>query len=291
MVLSTQSPGLSPQSFERHAVSWEEALQTRDEHAEIQSIDGVDLEVLRGGAGPSVVLLHGCFGWWGWEAVHERLAERFTVIAPSHPGFGRSPRVPGVDTVDDLAYYYLDYLTAQGLAPARIIGFGLGGWLAAEIAVRCPNAVDRLVLVDTLGIKISDPTTRDVGDPFILLGNAQQAMLWFDPSTHHAPVPVAGMAEPFQEAMVRNLESAMYYGWKPYMHNPKLRQRLHRITAPTLVVWGRQDQVVSTRYGQAFAEGIPAARFIAIDDAGHFPHREQVDTFIPPVVEFLGADP
>lgn len=269
-------------------MSWEEALQTRDEHAEIRSVAGLGLEVLQGGAGPTVLLLHGSFGWWGWEPVHERLAERFTVIAPSHPGFGRSPRVPGVETIDDLAYYYLDLLAADGLAPARVIGFGLGGWLAAEIAVRCPHAIDRLVLVDSTGIKISDRTTRDIGDPFILLGEAQQAMLWFDPTSHRAPVPVGGMAEPFQEAMVRNLESAMYYGWKPYMHNPKLRQRLHRIASPTLVIWGEDDQVVSTKYGQTLAETIPGARFVTIDAAGHFPHREQVDAFIPPVVEFLG---
>jgi len=257
------------------------------DHAEIVPTRGGELEVRRGGAGPSVLLLHGSYGWWGWEPVHERLAEQFDVIAPSHPGFGRSTRLSGVDTIDDLAYFYLDLLTEMRLTPARIVGFGLGGWIAAEIAVRSPETIERLVLVDSVGIKVSDRETRDIGDPFIVSGPELQAMLWRDPETHQAPVPGPTLEPELLEAVLRNLESALYYGWKPYMHNPKLRQRLHRIAAPTLVVWGADDRIVSSAYGRAFAESIPGARFVAIPDAGHYPHREQVERFIPPVVDFL----
>lgn len=259
-----------------------------ENHVAIQLVAGGEIELYRGGAaGSSILLLHGCYGWWGWEPVHERLAQRFRVVAPSHPGFGRSARLSGIESVDDLAYYYLDLLGEFGLAPARVVGFGLGGWIAAEMAVRCPHAIDRLVLVDSVGIKISDRETRDIGDPFILVGDEQQAMLWHNPTSHRAPLPAPGLPEPLLEAMVRNQEAAMYYGWKPFMHNPKLRQRLHRIAAPTLVVWGANDRVVSSGYGQAYANGIPGARFVSIADSGHFPHREQVDAFVPPVVEFL----
>src|SRR5947208_6159707 len=215
------------------------------DHSELRPVAGGELEMRRGGTGPSVVLLHGSWGWWAWEEFHQRLAEHFDVIAPSHPGFGRSTRLPGIDTIDDLAYFYLDLLAEMRLAPARIMGFGLGGWLAAEIAVRCPHAVERLVLVGSVGIKISDRETRDIADPFIESGPRMQAMLWNDPEAHQAPVPAPGMEPTLLEAMLRNLESAMYYGWKPYMHNPKLRQRLHRIVAPTLVVWGEEDHIVS----------------------------------------------
>ena len=71
------------------------------------------------------------------------------------------------------------------------------------------------------------------------------------------------------------------------MHNPKLRQRLHRVKAPTLVVWGSDDRIVSPEYGRAFAASIPNARFVQIARAGHYPYREQVDEFVPPVVDFL----
>ena len=257
------------------------------EHADLRPVGGGELEVRRGGDGPTVLLLHGSYGWWGWEEVHQRLAESFDVIAPSHPGFGRSTRLPGVDTVDDLAYFYLDLLAELRLVPARIIGFGLGGWIAAEMAVHCPHAVERLVLVDSVGIKISDRETRDIEDPFIASGPALQAMLWSNPEVHQVPVPGPTLDPQLLEAVLRNLESAMYYGWKPYMHNPKLRQRLHRIAAPTLVVWGGDDRIVSPAYGRAFAQSIPGARFVEIAEAGHYPHREQVEKFVPPVVDFL----
>jgi len=257
------------------------------DHAGMMPVAGGEIEVRRGGAGRPVVLLHGSHGWWGWEPVHERLAEHFEVIAPSHPGFGGSPRLDGHDTIDDLAYFYLDLLAQEQLAPARVIGFGLGGWIAAEMAVRCPHAIDRLVLVDSVGIKVSDRETRDIADPFILSGDQVQAMLWHDPETHSVPLPSPGLEPTLLEAMLRNQESALYYGWKPYMHNPKLRQRLHRVTAQTLVIWGENDQVVSRSYGKAFADDIPGARFVAIPDAGHYPHREQVESFVSTLADFL----
>ena len=257
------------------------------EQSELKPQGTGELEVRRGGTGPSILLLHGSYGWWGWEDVHDRLAGQFDVIAPSHPGFGRSTRQPGIDTIDDLAYFYLDLIAEMSLAPARIVGFGMGGWLAAEIAVRCPHAVERLVLVDSVGIKVSDRETRDIADPFIESGPRMQALLWNDPEAHQAPVAAPGMEPTLLEAMLRNLESALYYGWKPYMHNPKLRQRLHRVTAPTLIVWGEDDRIVSPTYGRAFAESIPGARFVEVRNAGHYPYRENIEGFLPEVVSFL----
>jgi pimeloyl-ACP methyl ester carboxylesterase len=261
--------------------------ETIAEHAEIRNVAGAELEIYGGGSGTPVLLLHGSYGWWGWEPVHQRLAERFRIVAPSHPGFGHSTRVLGVDSIDDLAYYYLDLVADLNLLPARILGFGLGGWIAAEMAVRCPHAVDRLALVDSVGIKISDRETRDIQDPFILVGEAQQAMLWEDPTMHQVPLPSRELEPPLLEVMLRNVESAMYYGWKPFMHDPKLRQRLHRITSPALLVWGEHDRIVSTAYGRAFADSIPGARFVTIPNSGHYPHREQLDAFLEPVVAFL----
>ena len=265
-------------------------IETSSRHAHIEPIDGGEIEVFRGGSGQPVLLLHGAYGWWGWEPVLDRLSEKLKVVAPSHPGFGHSTRLDGIDSVDDLAYFYLDYIEKQGLMPGRLVGLGMGGWLAAEIAVRSPHLVERLVLVDSVGIKISDRETRDIGDPFILFGDELQAMLWNDPSSFSLPVPAPGMPPDQLEVVLRNQESAMYYGWKPFMHNPKLRQRLHRITCPTLVVWGEGDRIVAPSYGRAFADSIPNARFVSIPGAGHYPHREQLEPFVAAVQEFLAAD-
>ncbi|MPZ13402.1 MAG: alpha/beta fold hydrolase [Chloroflexi bacterium] len=112
-------------------------------------------------------------------------------------------------------------------------------------------------------------------------------MLWDDPSRHHVPLPAPDLPQPLLEAMLHSQEAAMRYGWKPFMHNPKLRQRLHRIACPTLVVWGARDRVVSVDYGKAFAASVPGARFVSIENTGHYPFREQLDAFLPPVVQFL----
>lgn len=258
------------------------------DHVETILVAGADLEVFRGGVGPTLLLLHGSYGWWGWEQVHDRLAERFDVFAPSHPGFGRSARPPKVDTIDDLAYYYLD-LIADRFAPAAVVGFGLGGWIACEMAVRCPHAIPRLVLVDSVGIKISDRESRDIADPFILPADAIQAMMWHDPSARSVPIPSPQLPEATNERMLRNQEAAMVYGWKPFMHNPKLRQRLHRVTCPSLVVWGEEDRIVNAAYGRAIAEAIPGARFLALPDAGHYPHREQTEAFVQAVANFISS--
>jgi pimeloyl-ACP methyl ester carboxylesterase len=257
------------------------------DHASTRTIQGHEIELRKAGSGPPILLLHGSYGWWGWEPVLDTLARRFTVIAPSLPGFGRTPRVPGIDSMDDLAYWLLDLAPEIGSDPMRVVGFGLGGWLAAEVAVRCPAAVERMVLVGSVGVKVSDRETRDIEDPFILVGDAQQAMLWADPVANQAPVPRVGMEQGLLEVMLRNQESAMYYGFKPFMHNPKLLQRLHRITAPTVVVWGGQDRVVAPSYGRALASRISQARFVEIPNAGHYPHREQVDAFVLSVADFL----
>jgi pimeloyl-ACP methyl ester carboxylesterase len=257
------------------------------EHASTRRVQGNEIEIRQAGSGPPLVLLHGSYGWWGWEPVLDTLARRFTVFAPSLPGFGRSPRAPGVDSVDDLAYWLLDLAPDLETYPMRVVGFGLGGWLAAEAAVRCPHAVERLVLVDSVGIKVSDRETRDIEDPFILVGEAQQAMLWADPSENQVPLPYPGMEPGLLEVMLRNQESALLYGWKPYMHNPKLAQRLHRITAPTMVVWGSKDRIVRPDYGRELARRIPQARFVEIPNAGHYPHREQADAFVLAIADFL----
>ena len=257
------------------------------EQATLKTVGGGPLEVFEGGVGRTILLLHGSYGWWGWEPVHDRLAARYRIVAPLSPGFGRSPRRDGLDTVDDLAYFFLDALEELAGPNPWIVGFGLGGWIATEMAVRCPDAIERLVLVDSVGIKVSDRETRDIGDPFIRVGDSHHAMLFHDPQTHRVPLPAAGMPEPLLEAMLRNQESAVLYGWKPYMHNPKLRQRLHRVKARTLLVWGEDDRIVSTSYGQAFASLISGARLITIPDAGHYPHREQTDRFVAVVSEFL----
>jgi pimeloyl-ACP methyl ester carboxylesterase len=247
-------------------------------------IHGIDLEVVRQGAGRPVVLLHGFQQIDPNARFLQSLSERVEVIAPSHPGFGRSPRPKDFETVYDVVNLYAAFLDALPYDKVTLVGFSFGGWLAAELAVRTCHNVERLVLVDTVGIKISDRETPDITDVFNTHPDEVRRRTWHDLT--NAP----DFNEMSDEALImrhRNWESLSLYAWHPYMHNPRLAYWLPRISVPTQVLWGASDGIVRPSYGQAFAGLIPDARFTLIDQAGHQPEIEQPDAFVDHVTGFL----
>jgi len=248
-------------------------------------IHGVRTEIAAKGDGRPFLFLHPGQGLHGAGPALERLSALGRVVVPSHPGFGASALPPAIATVDDLAYFYLDLIEQLGLGDPVIVGASFGGWLAAEVAVRCPHAVGRLVLVDALGIKVGSREARDIADMHAV-GDAELAALLYADPARHAP-DYAAMAEEEVVAMARDGESWAFYGWRPYMHNPKLRGRLHRIGAPTLVLWGEGDRVVSPDYGRAYAAAIAGAQFETIPAAGHLSFVEQPDAFAARVAAFV----
>jgi pimeloyl-ACP methyl ester carboxylesterase len=257
---------------------------------ERRTIAGVSLEVFAGGQGAPLLVLHDCEYLNGWYPFLEALAGHRAVLAPSHPGFGGSELPDGFDSVDDLAYLYLDLLrTLPG--PVDLLGLGFGGWVAAELAVRCSHQLRRLILVNAVGVKISDRQGRDIADTFVLGPRELLELTWHDPAAGERQLKLPGLgdlSEPELVTLLRNRQSAALFGWKPFMHNPKLRQRLARLDRPTLLLWGASDRVVSPAYGQAYADLIPNARFQTIPAAGHYPYLEQPDAFVQAVSEFLG---
>jgi pimeloyl-ACP methyl ester carboxylesterase len=102
------------------------------------------------------------------------------------------------------------------------------------------------------------------------------------------PIPGrGGLDEEQLTTLLRNRQATALFGWKPFLHNPKLRRRLARIDVPTLVVWGESDGWVNVDYGRAFARAIPGARFELVEQAGHFPYLEQPDAFVATLDEWL----
>src|SRR5262245_34582638 len=130
------------------------------------TVDGVRLPMVEGGQGRPLLWLHGEEGLDPQAAFLDGLAAHGRVLAPTHPGFGRSLDADGIDTVDDLSYLYLDFLAARDLRGAVVIGASLGGWIAAEMAVKCGERLAALVLVAPMGIKVGDRETRDIPDIF-----------------------------------------------------------------------------------------------------------------------------
>jgi pimeloyl-ACP methyl ester carboxylesterase len=250
------------------------------------TIHGVQLEIVERGQGRPIVVLHGENGLDPRDPFLNLLAVHGRVIAPSHPGFGHSPDVETIDTIDDLAYLYLDLLAEQNLRDVTLMGLSLGGWIAAEMAVKSTERLARLILVAPLGIKVGERETRDIPDIFALTADEVARLQYHDPG--RAVIDYTALSDDALTVIARNREATALYGWEPYFHNPKLRQRLHRINVPTLFLWGTSDRFVTPGYyGGAYRDAIPGARLEIIEGAGHFPHLEQPGALVERVRKFL----
>ena len=249
------------------------------------AVRGIDLEVLRMGAGPPILLLHGLHTVDPQAPFLDLLGAHHEIIAPSHPGFGHSPRPADFDTVYDLAHLYLDLLEALPYDKVTLLGFSFGGWLAAEIAATCCHRLQRLILVDPLGIKLGDRESRDILDLFDTAPAEVQRRTWHDPAKWQTDFNA--MSDDAIVVHARNRDALCLYGWQPFMYNPKLPRWLCRIAVPTLVLWGEHDGIVAPKYGRAYADLIPGARFQAIAAAAHAPHLEQPDAVVAAVASFL----
>jgi pimeloyl-ACP methyl ester carboxylesterase len=249
------------------------------------SVGDIELEVIRRGVGRPVLLLHGLQNVDPRARFLDLLGKRAEIIAPSHPGFGHSARPADFDTMYDLVHLYLDVLEALPYERVTLIGLSFGGWLAAEMAVTCRHRIDRLVLVDAFGIKISDRETPDILDIFNTSPHEVRRQSWHDPDKW-AP-DFNAMTDDELVVRARNWDTLCLYGWYPYMYNPQLKRWLRRITRPTLVLWGASDGIVKPAYGRAYSALIPSARFELIAGAGHHPEIEQPEAFVDCVAAFL----
>ena len=254
--------------------------------ASVVAVRGVQIEMIERGAGRPLLFLHPGIGIEPDAPVLERLAARYRVLAPTHPGFGRSELPKGFDKVDDLAYFYLDLLDQLDLSDVVVVGVSFGGWIAAEIAIKSTARISHLVLANAIGIKVGGREQRDIADIYALTEDELLKLAYHDPAAGKRDYKAMPDAE--VKAASRNREALARYAWSPYMHDPKLKARLHRIDVPTLLLWGMSDHVLSEAYGRAFCAAIPGARFEAIERAGHFPHVEQPEQFADKIFTFVG---
>src|SRR5271170_1708639 len=259
-------------------------------------IGSFDLEVLRRGSGRTILLIHGVNPVSPKAAFLDLLAEHGEIIAPSHPGFGNSPRPEDFDTMYDLVHLYLEMLDALP-GPAVVIGFSFGGWIAAEVAVSGAAKLDRLILVDPVGIKLGGREERDIVHFFNTSPSELARLAWHDPANRPAGVYGLGWQAAIDEqmsdadmiALARNWDALCLYAWRPHMYNPQLKHWLRRISVQTLVLWGQNDRIVTPEYGRAYRALIPGAEFAAIEEAGHHPELEQPRVFVEHVARFLGS--
>ena len=253
------------------------------------SVGGVDVHTLVGGQGPALLVLHGAGANRGWVRWIEQVAERFTVWAPTHPGFGESGDAEWMEGVDDLARFHLWFIEAAGLQRPHVVGHSIGGWTAAEMATMSPGAIDRLVLVAATGLK---PEQGEILDVFYHSDAELRDMIVHDPATVPEWAELFGRAPSPRDVELadRNREMTARLAWKPYMHNLRLPRFLPRVSNPTLIVWGREDRIVPVECGEQYRRLLPNATLTVLERCGHLPPIEQPDTFARLVLDFLGGD-
>jgi len=251
-------------------------------------IGEVSLEVFTAGAGPPLLFLHGGDYFQQNRGFLDALAVHRRVIAPRHPGFGASERPDGFRTIHDLAYLYLDLIEQQRLEDAVLVGSSFGGWIALEMCVRSVERIRHLALIDAVGVKFGGREESDIVDIYALPQEELLCRTFFDPA--RAAPDYRELNDDDLTLIARDRAATVLYGWRPYMHNPGLRQWLHRVRVPTLVVWGENDGIVAPDYGQKLCRSLPNARFALIGKAGHHPQIERSDEVAAAIDSFVRAE-
>ena len=250
------------------------------------TVAGATVRLFLGGAdyAPPLVFLHGAGGHTGWMAFLEELSQHYRVFAPEHPGFGQSDDPPWLDNVADLAYFHLDLLKALGLDRVHLIGTSLGGWVAAEMAVRNTARLASLTLVCAVGITAEGQPIDD-----IFRMPVDENLRRFYADQDRAARRVGDMLRVDMSVVAKNRATVMRLAYRPRFHNPDLAKWLHRIDVPTLLVWGEQDGLVPPAFGRAYQPLIPGSRLVILPNAGHAPFDEQKDAFLATFHDFAGA--
>lgn len=263
-------------------------------------VNGRKVQILEKGSGDPLLYLHGFADVHSvkesWLPFHDSLADRARIIAPAHPGCALTDENKDIDTVEDAVFHYLEVLDALKLSRFDLVGSCVGGWIAAELAVRHPEKVRKLVLMGAAGLFVEGSL---IGDVFMMAqpefgssyaGLRQMLFARADEPNALALFP-DGKGEIEDEVRrYQMLRLSSRIGFKPpYFYNYSLRNRLHRVTAPALVIWGETDTFVPRAHGELYAARIPNAKLTVVPGAGHSVHVEKPDDTARLVRDFLSA--
>jgi pimeloyl-ACP methyl ester carboxylesterase len=255
----------------------------------VDEVDGHRTHSFEIGAGPPLLYLHGAGGLNGLiegappPPAMQMLAETFRVIVPEHPGFGLQERPKWVGDIHDLAYFYLDYLEARGLAGVNLLGHSMGGWIAMELAVRNTARLKTLTLVCPAGIRVKGVPSGDL----FLWGREEMAEGLFASQVNRDGFLAFQPDQMQLRAILRNSETAALLGWSPRLHDPSLPKWLHRIDRPTHIVWPDQDRIFPLPYAGVLHGMIPGSTLTVIEDAGHVVDLDQPEAFSAAVRGFI----
>ena len=243
------------------------------------------LQVLQGGTGIDLLYLHGEAVAPRWTGFLDELARDFCVTAPTLPGIPPSGGLEALDELLDVALAYHDLVRVLGLERPIVVGHSLGGMLAAEMAAVEPDRIDGLVLVAPLGLWDDAHPTVDL---FALLPWEVMDVLVHDPASPavaeivNLPSDPAALEPVLIERIQANAACAKFLWPIP---DRGLARRLHRISAPTRILWGTDDRLTPPVYGGHFRQAIHGARLELVSGCGHMMPYEQPERFVAAVRE------
>jgi pimeloyl-ACP methyl ester carboxylesterase len=247
------------------------------------TVNGYELSIQRAGSGAPVLVLPNEDGFETWLPVMDRLAADFDVIVPEHPGFRESDRPSWLDNIHDLAYFYLEFLAAENLRNVNLVGFSLGGWVAAEIAVRNTSRLASLALVASAGLHVGGVKQIDT---YLSTDEERIRGLYCDQTL--ADQALAATLEPgAEDIMLKNGMMAALLSWQPRNYDPHLYKWLHLIDVPTIVLWGDSDRLFPREYAYEFQRLIPKSEVVVFSNCGHMPQIEKAEDFGAALKRFL----
>jgi pimeloyl-ACP methyl ester carboxylesterase len=228
---------------------------------ETVTISGRNIRLFRGGAGPRLLFLHDSFSP-SWLPIHEKLAAEFEVLVPIHPGFvGSEESFDKFEEMEDLIFHYLDFCEARGLQRPALAGASFGGWIAAEWAVRYSHTLEKLILIDALGLRLPEAPAADI---LSLDAAAMRQTLFCDPASSLALETIPDM--PKADAIVSTIlarRALARFGWQ-FPDNPRLIRYLYRVKVPTMILWGERDDFVPVAHAQAYHEAIGGSELVVV---------------------------
>ena len=244
------------------------------------------------GHGEPLVFLHSAGGFY-WDDFLDQLADRYAVYAPYFPGTepGKPDLIKAVDSLWDVVTAYDDMLDALGLQQTTLMGHSFGGLLACELAAQRKAAITKLILIAPMGLwrddapyTVADWCVPELDElPKILFHRLDEPRV-----QRRLAVP-----DDEEEAARLQVHSTWTLGCTGKVIWPipdkGLKKRIHRITAPSLIVWGENDRLIPPVYASDFETAIDGAQVSMIPGCGHDPLLEQCERLSKDVAEFLSA--
>ena len=229
----------------------------------VLDVRGTNVRMFEAGTGPTVLVLHGIDGL-AVDPLLSDLSKSFRVVAPEFPGFTRSPIPDWMMSVNDAAFFTLDLIAALGLPQVHLVGHSIGGWIAAEVAIRSTHALASLSLLAPAGVMPREAPGQDV---FLLSGEEGVRALFHDQAL--ADQEIAARAGDELDIMLQNRAGLARLAWTPRMASVVLPHWLHRIDIPTFIAWGREDRILPFSTHEVFLKEIAGAEFLALSACGH----------------------